>query len=55
MTYTYTGHHNTAKRGHISMPRAGFEPTIPVFEQSKSVRALDRAVTGTGFLLRDTA
>jgi hypothetical protein len=30
------------------MPRAGFELTIPVFEQSKSVRALDRAAIGTG-------
>jgi len=45
---TYTGQHNTEKRGHTSMPRAGFEPTIPVFERSKTVRALDRAVIGTG-------
>jgi hypothetical protein len=29
---TYTGQHNTQKRGHISMPRAGFEPVIPVLE-----------------------
>jgi len=35
---TYTGQHNTEKRGHISMPRAGFEPAIPVFERSKTVR-----------------
>jgi len=28
---TYTGQHNTEKRGHTSMPRAGFEPMIPVF------------------------
>jgi hypothetical protein len=27
------------------MPRVGFEPTIPVFEQSKTVHALDRAAT----------
>jgi len=27
------------------MPRAGFEPTIPVFERSKTISALDRAVT----------
>jgi len=32
------------------MPRAEFEPTIPVFERSKTVRALDRAATGTGFV-----
>jgi hypothetical protein len=30
------------------MPRAGFEPTTPVFERSKTVRALDGEVTGTG-------
>jgi hypothetical protein len=30
------------KRGHISMPRAGFEPTIPVFERSKTIWASDR-------------
>jgi hypothetical protein len=27
------------------MPRAGFEPTIPVFERAKMVHALDRAAT----------
>jgi len=43
---TYTGQHNTEKRGHTSMPRAGFEPMIPVFERLKNVRALDRAVIG---------
>jgi hypothetical protein len=30
------------------MPRAGFEPTIPVFGRSKTVHALDRAAIGTG-------
>jgi hypothetical protein len=30
------------------MPQAGFESTIPVFERSKIIRALDRAATGTG-------
>jgi len=30
------------------MPRAGFEPTIPVFERSKALRALDCAATGIG-------
>jgi len=42
-----TGQHNTEKRGHISMPRSGFEPIIPVFERWKTVRALDSATTGT--------
>jgi len=28
---TYTGQHNTEKRGYTFMPRAGFEPTIPAF------------------------
>jgi hypothetical protein len=32
------GQHHTEKRGHIYMPRAGFEPVIPV---------LDRAAIGT--------
>jgi len=45
---TYTGEHNTGKRGHTSMPQAGFELTIQVFERSKTVRALDRAVIETG-------
>jgi len=45
---TYTGQHNTEKRGHTSMPRAGFEPMIPIFERSKTVRASDRAASGTG-------
>jgi hypothetical protein len=36
---TYTGQHNTEKRGHTSMPRVGFEPKIPVFERPKTVRA----------------
>jgi hypothetical protein len=29
------------------MPPAGFEHMIPVFERSKTVRALDRAAIGT--------
>jgi len=41
------------KRGHTSMPRAGFEPTIPVLERSKTVRALDGAATGTGYSERN--
>jgi hypothetical protein len=39
---------NTEKHGHTSMPLAGFEPTIPVFERPKTVRALDRAAIETG-------
>jgi hypothetical protein len=31
------------KRTQTSMPRVGFEPKIPVFEQEKTVHALDRA------------
>jgi hypothetical protein len=30
------------------MPRAEFEPTIPVLQRSKTKRAQDRAATGTG-------
>jgi len=28
--YLHTGQYNTEKRGHASMPRARFEPAIPV-------------------------
>jgi len=38
--------HRTAQ--HTSMPRAEFEPTIPVFEWLKTVRALGRVGIGTG-------
>jgi hypothetical protein len=31
------------------MPRVGFEPTIPAFEQAETVHALDRAVTVISF------
>jgi len=43
-----TQHRN--KRTHTSMPRAGFEPTIPVLERPKTVRASDRVGIGTGSL-----
>jgi hypothetical protein len=33
------------KRTQISMPRVGFEPTIPVFERVKIIHVLDRAAT----------
>jgi hypothetical protein len=39
------------KRRQISMPWVGFEPTIPVLERAKTVRALDRAATVIGELL----
>jgi hypothetical protein len=45
---TCTGQHNTEKREHTTIPRAGLEPTIPVFERLKTVHALDRAAIGTG-------
>jgi hypothetical protein len=32
-----------------SIPRVGFEPTIPVLERAKTVHALDRATTVIGF------
>jgi len=43
-----TGQHNIEKRGHTLMLRAGFEPTIPVSERLKTVRALEHAAIGTG-------
>jgi hypothetical protein len=33
------------KRTQTSMPRVEFEPTTPVFEQAKTVHAVDRAAT----------
>jgi hypothetical protein len=33
------------KRTQTSMPQVGFEPTIPVFEPTKTVHALARAAT----------
>jgi hypothetical protein len=46
--YLHAEQHKQNKRTHTSMPRVGFEPTIPVFERAKTVHALDRAVTVTG-------
>jgi hypothetical protein len=37
---------------HTSMPRAEFEPMIPVFERPKTVDALDRTDIGTGCMRR---
>jgi hypothetical protein len=36
------------KRTQTSVPRVGFELTIPVFERAKTVHALDHAVTVIG-------
>jgi FAD synthase len=36
------------KRIQTSMPRVGFEPTIPAFERAKAVHALDRVATVIG-------
>jgi hypothetical protein len=33
------------------MPEVGFEPTIPVFEQGKTIHGLDRAATVIGCVL----
>jgi hypothetical protein len=45
---TYTGQHKTERRRQTSMPRAGFEPAIPMFERPKTVLGLDRAAIETG-------
>jgi hypothetical protein len=39
---------NTEESGQTSMPRVGFEPTIPVFERAKTFDALERAATVVG-------
>jgi hypothetical protein len=39
---------NTEQHRHTSMPRAGFELVIPMFERPKTVLALDRAAIETG-------
>jgi hypothetical protein len=43
-------HKKKKKRAHVSMPQAGFEPANPVFEQPKTVDALDSAGIGTGMI-----
>jgi hypothetical protein len=42
---TYTGQHKENKRKQTSMPRGGFELTIPGFEREKTFHALDREAT----------
>jgi hypothetical protein len=44
---TYTGQQKH-KRRQISMPRVGYESTIPVSEREKTFRALHRPATVTG-------
>jgi hypothetical protein len=39
------------KHKQTSMHRVRFEPTIPAFEQAKTVHALDRSATVTGYML----
>jgi hypothetical protein len=49
--YLHTGQHKTQNKStQTSMPGMGLEPTIPVFEQAKTVHALDRATTVIGFI-----
>jgi hypothetical protein len=38
----------TEQRKQISLPEVGFEPTIPLFERTKTVHAFDRAATVIG-------
>jgi hypothetical protein len=38
------------KRRETSMPRVGFEPTIPAFERAKTIHALDHAASVIGTL-----
>jgi hypothetical protein len=45
-THRSTQTQNKGKQ--TSMPRVGFEFTIPVFERAKTVHALDRAATVIG-------
>jgi hypothetical protein len=45
-THRTTQTHN--KHTQTSMPRVGYEPTIPVFKRAKTVHALDRAATVIG-------
>jgi len=41
-------HRKTRTHVHAPSGIAAFEPAISLFERSKTVRALDRTVTGTG-------
>jgi hypothetical protein len=47
--YLHTGQHKHRINSQTSMPRVGFETTIPVFERAETVLALDRSATVIGF------
>jgi hypothetical protein len=48
-TSTYTKATETENKcTQISIPRVGFEPTIPAFERANTVHASDRAATVIG-------
>jgi hypothetical protein len=52
-SYLHTGQHKhriNAYTHQASMIWVGFEPTIPASERAKTVHALDRAATVTGYL-----
>jgi hypothetical protein len=46
--YLHTEQHKQNKGTQTSMPQARFEATIPEFELTKTVNALDRAATVVG-------
>jgi hypothetical protein len=48
-TYTHDSTSTEQTHTQTSMPRVGFEPTIPVFERAKMVHDLYRAVIVIGF------
>jgi hypothetical protein len=47
-TYTHTTTKTQSKGTQTSMRQMGFETTIPVFEQAKTVHALDSAANVNG-------
>jgi hypothetical protein len=46
--YLHTEQYRHNKRTHISMPRVGFDPMIPVFERAKAIHVSGRAATVIG-------
>jgi hypothetical protein len=48
--YLHTGQRKHRINTQTSMPRVGFEPTIPVFERAKTVHAIDRRATAIGLI-----
>jgi hypothetical protein len=47
LSATYTGQHKHRSKAdiYISIPQVGFEPTLPVFQQTNAFCAFDRAAT----------